>query len=272
MAIKGEWVRYGEGSGYFAKPEKALSGLPGVLVIQEVWGVNDQIEDVTRRIAAAGYAALAPDLLAQGGKRPPAVTKERVAAAVAFASAQPPGTMFDPTARAAVLAKLPEDQAREFSETYGQLFSFAGPGKIDALVPPLKLGYRYLRDQRPETTGAKVGCVGFCMGGGLSALLACEEEDLGGAAVFYGNAPAPEKAARIRCPVIAFYGAKDQRVNASIPGFEASMRAAGASFEHHVYEGAAHSFFNDDGHSYDVAAVRDSFARLLGFFARTLSG
>ena len=57
MAIKGEWIRYGEGSGYFAKSESATAPLPGVLVIQEVGGVNAHIEDVTRRVAAADSRA-----------------------------------------------------------------------------------------------------------------------------------------------------------------------------------------------------------------------
>ena len=85
-------------------------------------------------------------------------------------------------------------------------------------------------------------------------------------------APPAEKVAGIACPVIAFYGAKDQRVNAGIPGFQEAMRAAGKSFEHHVYDGAGHAFFNDDAPSYDVNAARDSWARLLAFFAKTLSG
>jgi carboxymethylenebutenolidase len=50
------------------------------------------------------------------------------------------------------------------------------------------------------------------------------------------------------------------------------MRKAGKSYEHIVYEGANHSFFNDAGPSYDVNAARDSFARLLAFFAKNLTG
>ncbi len=50
------------------------------------------------------------------------------------------------------------------------------------------------------------------------------------------------------------------------------MRAAGKSYEHHIYEGAGHAFFNDDAPSYNEAAVRDSYARLLGFFAKNLAG
>ena len=73
MGIKGEWIRYGEGSGYLAYPARATLPLPGVIVIQEIGGVNDNIEDITRRIASAGYAALAPDLFAVNGERPAAL-------------------------------------------------------------------------------------------------------------------------------------------------------------------------------------------------------
>jgi carboxymethylenebutenolidase len=272
MAIKGEWIRYGEGSGYFARPERAGAALPGVLVIQEIGGVNDHIVDVTRRIAAAGYAALAPDLFAVNGIRPENLSAERVKEAFGFAATLPLGTMYDPTTRQAALAKLGEVERARISETFGQVFSFIGPGRVETLVPPLVRAYRHLSGERPETRGQKIACVGFCMGGGLSALLACEEPELSAAAVYYGNAPTPERIARIACPVIAFYGEKDQRVNVGIPGFEQAMRAAGKSFEHYIYPGAGHAFFNDDAPSYDVRASRDSFARLLSFFRKNLGG
>ena len=271
MAIKGEWIRYGRGSGYFAWPEKAAMPLPGVLVIQEIGGLSKNIQDVTRRFAAAGYAALAPDLFAVDGVRPPALTDERIAAAFAFGATQPPGAMFDPTAREAALLKLPETERRNIAETFGQMFAYAREGRADSLMEPLALGFRLLHDERAESRGQKIGCVGFCMGGGLSALLACEEPALSGAAVFYGTTPPAQKIAKMACPVIAFYGAKDQRVNAGIPGFQEGMRTAGKPFEHYIYEGAGHAFFNDDGPGYEVKAARDSFARLLTFFARTLT-
>lgn len=47
--------------GYLAKPEK-LEGAPAIVVIQEWWGLNDQIRGVADRLAQAGYLALVPDL------------------------------------------------------------------------------------------------------------------------------------------------------------------------------------------------------------------
>jgi carboxymethylenebutenolidase len=49
-------------AGYLAKAQRANA--PGVVVIQEWWGLQDQIKGITDRFAAAGYDALAPDLYA----------------------------------------------------------------------------------------------------------------------------------------------------------------------------------------------------------------
>jgi len=48
--------------GYLAQPQDGPGPRPGVVVIQEWWGLNDHIKDVTRRLAAEGFVALAPDL------------------------------------------------------------------------------------------------------------------------------------------------------------------------------------------------------------------
>src|SRR5687768_8392852 len=60
-------LAYGEGArnnliGYLAMPEDAAEPLPGILVIHEWWGLNDNIKAMTRRLAGEGYVALAVDL------------------------------------------------------------------------------------------------------------------------------------------------------------------------------------------------------------------
>ncbi len=179
MAIKGEWIEYEGHRGYFAAPEKASLPLPAIIVIQEAWGVNGHIEDVTRRFAAAGYAALAPDLFTVDGKRPAALLPERIEKAIAFIRKLPPGAMGNPAVRDAELAKLPEADGREIGETIGQLFG--DPRRMAGYVPQLREAVRHLRTQQRQTKDQKVACVGFCMGGGLSALLACEEPEISGA-------------------------------------------------------------------------------------------
>ena len=60
----------GKVQGYLAKPASAVGKLPAVLVVHENRGLNPHIEDVTRRIALAGYVAYAPDALAPLGGYP----------------------------------------------------------------------------------------------------------------------------------------------------------------------------------------------------------
>ncbi len=74
--IQGEYIHYDspEGSGtmraYLVSPAKSGGKLPGVLVIHENRGLNPYIEDVTRRLAVAGFLAMAPDALTPLGGYP----------------------------------------------------------------------------------------------------------------------------------------------------------------------------------------------------------
>jgi Dienelactone hydrolase and related enzymes len=268
MSIQCETVRYGDQVAFFAAPERHRESLPAVIVVQEVFGLGGHIEDVARRIAAAGYAAIAPDLYAVDGVRPPHMTSARIERAFGVTRSLAPELAEDPVAKAAALARLPDGDAIAETEA-GIQAAFAGMAGFTA---SLRKAFRYVVGERPETKGQKVACVGFCMGGGLSALLACEEEGLSGAAIYYGMPPDPGAAVSIRCPVIGFYGAEDGRVNAGLPAFEAALAVAKASFEKRMYPGAGHGFFCDDRPSYHEGAARDSYWRLLQFFSRVLSG
>ena len=267
MSVVTESVRFGEHCGYLALPQHAGQPVPAVLLIHDSLGLDDHVEDVARRLAAAGYAALAPDLYSVGDERPAALSRERIDAAVRFLAAHPEFLGAGETAREAALAALPALEGEHIAETLAQIFAFGAAQRRDHHVDALRAAVDYLRAGRPETRGQKVASLGE----GLSALLACEEPDLAACVVFYGLTPPPEKLARIRCPVIAFYGSQDTAVNSGIAAFAQAMRAAGLEFESHIYEGAGHGFFNDTRPGYyDVQASRDAFARLLSFLARTL--
>lgn len=270
MPVHSEWVRFGAGAGFLALPGPAAGGLPGVLVIQEIWGVDGHIEDLARRLAGAGYAALAPDLYALDGERPALLARERITETQAFMDTLPPAGWRDPAVLAAALAARPGPERERIEATRGALFG--GLAQLDRFVPALRAAVRHLRAECPASAGQKVASVGFCMGGGLSALLACAEPELAGAAIFYGSAPPLDRVARIQCPVAGFYGSLDLRVNAGLPAFAAAMDEAGKAFEHQVYEGAAHAFFNDARPAYHARAVRDSYARLLTFLRQAVDG
>lgn len=271
MALETKWIRFGDGgrrAGYYAVEQRAAAPLPAVLVLQEAWGVDAHIEDVTRRFAEAGYAALAPDLFAPDGERPPALARERLVELQGFMNAGPK-VWSDPAFREAELAKRPEDERARINESLSVMM-----GNVmnqDTHLPVLLDAARFLRAENPATKGQKLGSVGFCMGGGLSALLACNDPELAAAVIFYGRSPSAELVPRVACPILGFYGGEDPNINAGVPPFADAMAKAGKRFEQHTFPGVYHAFFNDNRPTYNVAAARAAFSRTLAFFAAELT-
>lgn len=148
----------------------------------------------------------------------------------------------------------------------------AALGKIPAadLVANLKSGVDELGRLAP---GQKVAAVGFCMGGGLVwQLLAAGEPRLAAAVPFYG--PAPENAdfaGSKNVAVLGFYGALDDRVNATEPVAKAALEKAGLVHELVTEPDANHAFFNDTGERYHAAAAADAWQRVQDWFAKYLS-
>ena len=74
MQLETDWITYdgptGPVSAHLARPRAASGPLPGTIVIQEIWGVDGHIAELTERFATAGYVAIAPDLYSAGGGRP----------------------------------------------------------------------------------------------------------------------------------------------------------------------------------------------------------
>jgi carboxymethylenebutenolidase len=249
-----------------ARPAATGARLPGVLLIQEIWGVDEHIQDLTGRVATAGYTALAPDLYSLGG-RPAALEPSRVAAVKTFLNSLPVGAWWSEDARQGALAGLPAGERTAVAESLGALFA---PRDREALAALLRDAVAALRDD--QGCDGRVAAVGWCMGGGLAARLACREPTLAGAAIFYGESAPEDLVPQIACPVIGFYGGEDPRVTDTVPAFAAAMKAAGKQYEPHVYPGAPHAFFNDTRPSYTVDAARDAWARLLTFFAGLATG
>lgn len=161
----------------------------------------------------------------------------------------------------------------------GGTAKFADPAEATAAlgnIPPeqsvanLKSGIGELARRVP---GKKVAAVGFCMGGGFVwQLLAAGSPELAAAVPFYGPTPEnPDFAGSKDVAVLGFYGALDQRVNATEPVARAALEKAGLVHELVTEPDANHAFFNDTNpERYNATAADDAWQRVQGWFTQHL--
>ncbi len=153
------------------------------------------------------------------------------------------GTPADPDAATALLQKL--DRA--------------------ANIKNFVAAVAYLKTH-PLSTG-KVGCMGFCWGGGVTNQVAVNSPDLAAAVPFYGIQPAVEDVPKIKAALLLHYAGQDERINPGIPAYEAALKKAGVEYKLYMYEGAAHAFFNDTSAArYNKEAAVLAWQRTLAFF------
>jgi len=118
----------------------------------------------------------------------------------------------------------------------------------------------------------RLGVVGFCYGGAIANRLAVAVPELRAAVPFYGSAPPLENVGAIKAELLLHFAQIDERVNASWPGFESALKAAGVTHTAHVYPGTQHGFHNDTTPRYDPEAAQLAWRRTVEFFDRTLRG
>lgn len=125
--------------------------------------------------------------------------------------------------------------------------------------------------QHPDGSG-KLGIVGFCYGGGVAHFLATRLPDLDAVVPFYGLAPPPADAAKVKAPLLVHLAEHDDRINGAWPEYDAALKAAHAKFEVFRYPGTQHGFNNDTTPRYDEGAAKLAWRRTLEFFNRKLRG
>jgi carboxymethylenebutenolidase len=200
-----------------------------VVVLQEIFGVNSHIQSVTDRFAAQGYLAIAP------------ATFERVKTGVELGY-----TDADMTAGFGLKTAVD-----------------ALPGQ--GVMPDVQAAIDYAA----QTSGGKVGIIGFCWGGLLTWRAACTLTGLSAAAPYYGGGmTAEDEIARTpQCPVMAHFGDQDHWI--PLEGVTAFAKAH-PEVEVHVYA-ANHGFNCDQRGSFNEAAATLARERTLAFFAAKLA-
>jgi carboxymethylenebutenolidase len=127
-------------------------------------------------------------------------------------------------------------------------------------------------ERQPSVRAERIGITGFCMGGRVSYLVACELPDQIKACVpFYGGGIPVEKTAGLRAPVLAFFGEEDGFIPfESVNQLKAELTRLGKQAEVIVYPKAGHGFFCDERDSYRADVARDAWERTKRFLATHL--
>ena len=231
---------------FFARPDSANNSgkgsekeVPGILLLHEIWGLNENIKDIARRLSDEGYAVLAPGLFAGTGmleklnfllqRRTKEVTDEDVQQDIndAFAAMQHPAFMPD-------------------------------------MMQKLSACFRFL-DSHSSGIG-KIGILGFEFGGTCASVFAANVPSLQACISFYGTL-SPKNVMKIRCPVLALYGEKDEGLIGQISEIEHAVKEKKKKdviFK--VYEDAGHAFFNEKNPElYNRKAADDAWKLVLKF-------
>jgi carboxymethylenebutenolidase len=94
-----------------------------------------------------------------------------------------------------------------------------------------------------DGASSKYGIVGFCWGGStVFAHAVAAPATLGAVVVYYGGAPAPDRLASVRAPILGLYAGDDARVNTTVIPADSALKALGRVYETHFFEGAGHGF------------------------------
>jgi len=145
--------------------------------------------------------------------------------------------------------------------------------KDDGILADVSSVLSYL-EKNPAVRADRIAITGFCMGGRISFLSACNLSGrIKAAAPFYGGGIGGllGQAKGIDCPLLAFFGDQDGFIpNSEVDKIRATLKDLGKDAEVVVYPGADHGFFCDERASYNQAAAGDAWQRLGKFLSSHL--
>lgn len=221
-------------SSYLAQP-RGDGPFPGVVVIQEIFGVNDHIRDVTERIAKEGYVAIAPAIYQR---------------------------------------QAPDFEVGYAEEDVVTGRKYKVQTKASELLSDVQSAVDYLKGLSSVKDDG-FGCIGFCFGGHVTYLAATLPDIKAAASFYGagiatgtpGGGPAtitltPKITGTIDC----FFGTEDSLIpNDQTEEIEAELKKH--NIKHRVFRyPAGHGFFCDRRGSYNAEAAADSWTRVKELF------
>jgi carboxymethylenebutenolidase len=221
----------GSFGGYLATPASGKG--PGVVVIQEIFGINKWVRSVADMLAGHGYMALAPDLF------------WRIA----------PGVQLDPT--------KPEEKQ--------QGFTLYGKYDFEKALEDIQSTMTWLRTA-PGATG-KVGNIGFCAGGLLSYMSAARTDTDASASYYGGGINGKlDLMGQIKKPTLLHLAGIDDFMPEAAQQQIAAAAAKNPNVTVHIYAGVHHGFCRDiDPANYNADACITAHQRTLELFKKTLA-
>mgnify|MGYP001156837045 FL=1 len=224
----GEHIQVTSGDGfefgaYLARPSGQAKG--GILVIQEIFGVNGHIREVADGYAQSGYLALAPKI-------------------------------FDRIDKDIELGYEEADMGRGIELAFQKL-------NMEQTLLDLQASISQLKQEQDS-----VGVVGFCFGGLLTWLSACDLQGINAAVSYYGGGVVNHADKSAGCPVMMHFGELD----AHIPMTDVEkVRTAQPNVQVFSYD-ADHGFNCNHRASFNQMAADQALARSLEFFAEHVAG
>jgi carboxymethylenebutenolidase len=215
----------GDFTGYLARPGLSGTG-PGVIVIQEIFGVNTEMRRVCDRLAKEGFVAFCPDL---------------------FWRLEPNVCLTDNT-----------------EEEWGRAFALMQQLDIDRAIEDIGTSIATLRT-RPECRG-DVGAIGFCLGGLLAFLTAARTDVDASVGYYGVNIQTRlAEADRISAPLMLHIAGEDRFVPKEAQEAILSGLRNRRQVTLHVYDKVDHAFAREGGAHYDAAAATLANQRTFAF-------
>ncbi|MCA8914755.1 MAG: dienelactone hydrolase family protein [Planctomycetes bacterium] len=213
---------------YFAFPGEG-GPFPGIVVFQEIFGVNEHIREVCRRIAAHGYVVVAPDIYHRSVQR----------------------LELGYEARDVAVGREHKDKCT-----------------IEGLLADTRGAIKALHD-RDDVSEGKLGCVGFCFGGHVAFIAATLSEFAATACFYGGGIttmrpgggePSIKLAHEIKGRILMLYGDDDKGIPPEqVDEVRNALADAGLRYEVRTFIGAGHGFACDKRLSYHVGAANDAW-------------
>ena len=215
---------------YLAKPARTPAA--AIVVIQEIFGVNQVMRDITDGLAAQGFLAVCPDL---------------------FWRIEPGIDITDQS----------EAEWKRAFELFNAFDVDSGVKDIQATIDEVR--------KRPDCSG-RVGAVGFCLGGLLAFLTAVRTDADAAVSYYgVGIENRAQEGAQMHKPLVLHIAEEDQFVPKEAQAAIKQALGANPMITIHSYPGRDHAFARRGGQHYHEEDARVAGERTLEFFKTQLS-